>query len=152
MDSTFIYIILIFSILVLTIILNFLFFSKKKSKVILAEIEKIEPIFLKENKVVESFLLVYYKFTVKKKDYRNFCKISFSEFLEIPNSNNFEIFYNKDLELPILKINNEYFVGTEAIEHRILQILSNVPIRYLISDPKRNFVLPLNKKYFLSKK
>ncbi len=134
----------------LLILIQVFVFSKKKSKITLAEIEKIEILFSKDNKILDCLLGIYYKFTVKKKEYKSFCKIPFSELMELQN--NMEIYYNKDLELPVLKVNQEYFIGNEAIEYKLLQILTYLPIRYLTSDPKRNFTLPLNKKYFLSKK
>lgn len=137
-------------ILFFLIFIKFFVLSKKKSKIILAEIDKIEVLFLRDNKFWDCQLGIYYKFIVRKREYKSFCKIPFSELLEFQN--NIEILHNKEFELPILKINQEYYIGNEAIEHKILQILTHLPIRYLISDPKRNFPLPLSKKYFISKK
>lgn len=140
----------LFCILFLLFLIKILFFSKTKSKVTLAEIEKMEPIFIKENKFLEPYLNIFCKFYVKKKEYKTLHRIPFSELLQIQGD--MELYFNKDIELPVLRVQQEYYIGAESIEHKLLQILSFLPIRYLISDPKRSFVLPLNKKYFLSKK
>lgn len=140
----------LFFILLVLVLSKIIFFSKSKSKVILAEIEKIEPIFIKENKFLEPYLSILCKFNVKKKEYKNLHRIPFSELLQLQGD--MELYFNKDIELPVLRVQQEYYIGSESIEHKLLQILSFLPIRYLIFDPKRSFVLPLNKKYFLSKK
>jgi hypothetical protein len=138
-------------IVVIFIIAAKVFLNKKKSNVLLAEIDKIETLFIKNHKFYEPYLAIKYRYTVKKKEYEGYCKIPFSLLTDI--NNNVELYYNYDLNMPILQINQEYYVGNEVIEHKLMSIIPYIPIRYLTSDPSRNFILPLNRKYgFFNKK
>lgn len=139
------------SILLLLILLKFIIKSKRKSNIAMAQILNIETIFLKNNKNYEPYLNITYQYKVKKKVYQGSSKILFSFFVEGHNTIN--LYYNFDLDMPVLQIDQEFFIGNEAIEHKLINTIPVLPIRYLISDPSRNFILPLNKNYgFLSKK
>lgn len=139
------------SLLLLLFLLNYIIKSKRKSNIAMAQILNIEPMFIKNNKNYEPYLNITYQYTVKKKVYYGNSKILFGFFVEGQNAVN--LYYNTDLDMPVLQIDQEYFIGNEAIEHKLINTIPVLPIRYLISDPSRNFILPLNKNYgFLSKK
>ncbi|MDW7976533.1 MAG: hypothetical protein RMI35_08250 [Leptospiraceae bacterium] len=129
---------------------KYLFHFKRKSNLILAEVERIEVQFLKNYKGVEPYIGFHYKYSVKRKKYSGFFKIPFSLILE--NQNQMELIFNEELQIPILKVNNETYIGDEAIEYKLLQLIPSLPIRYLTSDPARNFVFPLNKNYSFFRK
>ncbi len=118
---------------------------KKKSNVILAKIEKIDPIFIRNHIYSEPYLGIQYEYTIKKKKYNGYCKIPFNHIQDILG--NADLYMDKELDLPILILQNEYYIGNEAIEHKLTNILPYIPIRYLTSDPARNFIIPLNNKY-----
>jgi hypothetical protein len=133
--------IFIFILLVIKYYLN----RKKKSDVVMAEIDKIDTVFVKNYQNYEAYLAISYHYFVKRKKYTGSCKIPFSLLLDNPIS--IELYFNQELDMPVLQINQEYIVGNEAIEHKLINIMPYIPVRYLTSDPSRNFVLPLNRKY-----
>lgn len=111
----------------------------------MAQVLNIEVIFIKNNKHYEPYLNLTYQYKVKKKVYYGNTKIISNFFLE--DSNLFNLYYNVDLDMPVLQMDQEYYIGNEAIEHKLMSSIPVIPIRYLISDPSRSFILPLNKSY-----
>ncbi len=141
----FIFIILILLLISIFFVVKIILRYKKKSNVILAKIEKIDPIFIRNHIHPEPYLGIQYEYTIKKKNYNGYCKIPFEHIQDILD--NAEMYLDKELDLPVLFLQNEFYIGSEAIEHKLTSLLPYIPIRYLTSDPARNFIIPLNNKY-----
>lgn len=146
-QSFYIIIVIVVIAIIMAITTNFFLSKKKKSNIVMAEIDKIQTLFIKNHKYLEPYLSIQYHYFVKKKKYNGSCKIPFSFLLD--NNHFIQLYLNQELDLPVLQINQEVIVGNEAIEHKLLSVMPYIPIRYLTSDPSRNFILPLNRKYGL---
>ncbi len=137
--------IIIIFLLTILFLINLYIKSKRKSNVAMAQVLNIELLFLKNEKYYEPYLNLSYQYKVKRKIYYGNTKILFSSFVE--DQNLVSLYYNIDLDMPVLQMDQEIYIGNEAIEHKLMNAIPVIPIRYLISDPSRNFILPLNKKY-----
>lgn len=136
----------IFFVVFLFVVVRLVRFLRKRSGSVLARMERIQIHFLRNYKTFEPYLELTYRYKVKHRVYEGSTKIPFSLLTDNINQNMY-LYYNEELQMPVLQIQNEVYAGEEAIEHKILEMLPYLPIRYLASDPSRNFVLPFNRYY-----
>ncbi len=126
-----------------------LFFDKVKSKFAVAQVERIKPYFIKGYKKLEVWLEIHYTYSIKNREYHGNVKVLFNELIQDPN---LVITYNEDLELPVLFFQNQVYIGSESIEHILIQIINQIPIRYLKMDPSRSFLFLGKDSKLLTKK
>lgn len=104
-----------------------------------AEILEITPFFKKNSPLKSHWIHCRYTFSIKEHPFTGRSILPLEHFLPVTEYGDSIIIYDLRLELPILILGKERYVGTEIIEHYLLEKSELMMVKYLVRDPSRNF-------------
>lgn len=113
----------------------------RKFRTTSGQVQYIEPHFARHSPLKTGALLCRYVFSVKDADYEGRVILPLSYFLRPGGAPAPVIVFDGKIELPILFYGKQRLVGTELIEHLLLQKNDTVPVRYNLRDPSRHTVI-----------
>ncbi len=106
-----------------------------------AEILEIQPQFTRQSPLKTAAVACSYSFLVRDRSYEGRVILPLSFFLRPGAPPAPVIVQDARIQLPILFFGKQRLVGTELIEHLLLQKNGTIPIRYNLRDPARHSVV-----------